>query len=96
MTVDDAGLFWITNFWLAVGFLLIAVGLTLFSHGWIVTGRPPRPRQMAIRMRRPRPRATHLGAHPRAVARPALLVGGRNVKATPPQREAARERRLVA
>jgi predicted signal transduction protein with EAL and GGDEF domain len=92
MTVDDAGLIWITNFWLAVGFLLIALGLTLFSHGWIATGRAPRPRRMAVRMRRRRQRPA--GVVP-ASPRPTPLTSWQPIGSSP-RRASLPSRRLVA
>ncbi len=68
MTFDDQGLLWLSDPWIAVLAFGAVLGLLLWSHAWAASGRPPRPRAMAVRVRRPRR------------VRPAL----RNVPLTPP------------
>jgi hypothetical protein len=96
MIVDDAGLIWMTNLWLALGFLLIALGLTLFSHGWIATGRPPRPRQMAVRIRRRRPRTAGPLRIAPAALKPTRIEGWRRAGGLRRREASVPSRRLVA
>jgi hypothetical protein len=50
--IDEQDLVWFTDLWMA-GFLLLGVvGLFIWTHGWIATGRPMRPTPMAIKNRR--------------------------------------------
>lgn len=95
MFIDEAGLFWISNLWVAVGLISITVGVVLFSHGWVVTGRVPRPRRMAVRM----PRSQRLAAieASRAQARHLVIVPTTRRRGDAAERRVSRDnRRLVA
>jgi hypothetical protein len=96
MIVDDAGLIWISNLWLALGFLLIVLGLTLFSHGWVATGRAPRPRQMAVRIRRRRTRVASAPVATPVNLKPTQIVGWRTGKVSRRRSALLPSRRLVA
>jgi hypothetical protein len=51
MAFDEHGTLWLTDPWVALAGLVVAVGVVLWSHGWIATGAPPRPKAMAVRLR---------------------------------------------
>ena len=52
MTFDEYGALWLSDPWIAAIALVSILGTVLWSHAWIVTGRAPRPRTMAVKMRR--------------------------------------------
>ncbi len=52
MTFDEFGGLWLSDPWIAAVALMGIVAAVLWSHGWIVTGAAPRPRTMAVRVRR--------------------------------------------
>ena len=54
MTIDEQGFLWLSDPWVAGIAFLAVLGVLLWSHGWIVAGRPPHPRAMAVKVRRPR------------------------------------------
>ncbi|HYU19434.1 MAG TPA: hypothetical protein VEQ11_12150 [Chloroflexota bacterium] len=58
MVIDEQGLIWLADPWLAGAVVAVVLSLFLWTHCWVVAGRPPRPRPMAIRLRRPRRRPT--------------------------------------
>ena len=51
MMFDEFGALWLTDPWIAVVAFVGVLATVLWSHGWIVTGSP-RPRTMAVRLRR--------------------------------------------
>lgn len=56
MTFDTEGRIWLSDLWMALVVCSLVLGLVIWSHRWIVMGRMPRPRAMAVRM----PRAQRL------------------------------------
>ena len=51
MFVDEAGALWLSNPWIAVVLLALAVGLVYWSHRWLEDGKAPLPRQTVARVR---------------------------------------------
>jgi hypothetical protein len=54
MTIDERGLLWLSDPWIAVLFSLVIVGLVLWSHRWLETGRAPGLRAVRVTARRHR------------------------------------------
>ncbi len=52
MTFDEYGALWLSDPWIAAVALVGIMAAVLWSHGWIATGAAPRPRTMAVRVRR--------------------------------------------
>jgi hypothetical protein len=50
MVIDDGGAIWLSNPWLAGAALSFAVGLVLWCHRWLETGKAPAPRNLHLRM----------------------------------------------
>ena len=50
MGFDEFGILWLFDPWVAGVVLTGILGVVLWSHGWIVTGAPPRPLAMAVRL----------------------------------------------
>jgi hypothetical protein len=69
MVIDDGGAIWLSNPWLAGMVLSFAVGLVLWCHRWLETGKAPAPRNLRLRMM---PMARRLSSTP-AMASPAPL-----------------------
>jgi len=61
MIVDDAGALWLSNPWIALMTLTVAVGLVVWCHRWLETGKAPTPRSLTTagraRLRAGRPQA---------------------------------------
>jgi len=73
MVVDDGGALWLSNPWLAALALALAVGLVLWCHRWLETGRAPAPRNLraqAVRFSRHRSHAAEAPASQPAAIRP--------------------------
>ena len=87
MTFDEYGLLWLADPWVTVGVLLAVVGLFLWSHAWVASGRPPSPRAMAVRVRPARPEWRVLRSFGRGPAAAGRRVG--------PYQPARRERRAA-
>ena len=45
MFVDEAGALWLSNPWLTIGLLTVAVGLVFWCHRWLENGKAPMPRR---------------------------------------------------
>lgn len=67
MTIDEYGIIWLTNPWIAATFLFAAIGLFVWSHAQIAHRSGPR---MAVRARRTN-RRRHL---------PALRLSGAHLR----------------
>lgn len=77
MTIDEAGTIWLSNMWLAGALLVLAVGLVLWCHRWLETGRAPAPRSLpiqAVRLTRRERRARPAPIRPTLVARSGRLA----------------------
>jgi len=73
MVIDDGGALWLSNPWLAALAVALAVGLVLWCHRWLETGRAPAPRQLrvqAVRFARSRTRVQESPAFVPAALRP--------------------------
>ena len=46
MVIDDGGALWLSNPWLAALAVALAIGLVLWCHRWLETGRAPAPRNV--------------------------------------------------
>jgi len=68
MLVDEGGVFWLSNPWLAGALIVLAVGLVLWCHRWLETGRVPAPRAQAVRLSRRERRARPMPVRPTLVA----------------------------
>ena len=51
MTLDEYGLIWLSDPWIAALAFVAIVGTVVWSHGWVVSGAPPRPRTIVGRVR---------------------------------------------
>jgi hypothetical protein len=51
MIVDEAGVLWLSNPWIALAMLVGVVALVMWCHRWLETGSAPMPRSMAVRDR---------------------------------------------
>lgn len=88
MVIDDGGAIWLSNPWLAGAILVIVVGLVLWCHRWLETGRAPAPRALgiqAIRMSRRERRARPVTGRPALVARSGQVAGRRLAPLTRPR-----------
>jgi hypothetical protein len=74
MGFDEYGILWLADPWVAAGVLLALVGLFLWSHGWVASGRPPSPRAMAVRVRPARPEWAALRSFRRPPVAPARRI----------------------
>ena len=72
MTFDEYGTLWLTDPWIAAIAILGILATVLWSHGWIVTGSP-RPRTMAVQLRRESAHGVAQLNQAVNVARPTLL-----------------------
>ena len=50
MVIDDGGAMWLSDPWLAGAALSFAVGLVMWCHRWLETGKAPAPRNLHSRM----------------------------------------------
>lgn len=73
MGIDEFGGVWLTDPWIAVVAIASILATVLWSHGWIVTGAPPRPRTLAVRLRHDSAHGVALLNQAVNVARPTLL-----------------------
>ncbi len=73
MTFDEYGTLWLTDPWIAGVAIVGILAAVLWSHGWIVTGAPPRPRTMAVRLRQDSAHGVAMLSQAVNVARPTLL-----------------------
>ena len=48
MVIDDGGAIWLSNPWIAAATLAFAVGLVLWCHRWLETGKAPAPRNLRV------------------------------------------------
>ena len=63
MVIDDGGAIWLSNPWLVAVVVTFAVGLVLWCHRWLETGRAPTPRGLSVRtLRMAQRRPTSLDA----------------------------------
>ena len=76
MTFDEYGALWLTDPWIAAVAIVGILATVLWSHGWIVAGAPPRPRTMAVRVRRETAHGAALLNQVAQGARPALVGRG--------------------
>ena len=90
MGIDERDLVWFTDLWMA-GFLLLGVvGLFIWTHGWIATGRPMRATPMAMKNRRAGRAGRPIRArHAAAKVRP-LAIGRANAPVAVRSRRSAR------
>ncbi len=51
MTFDEYGALLLSDPWIAATAIVAVLATVLWSHGWIASGAPPRPRTMAVRLR---------------------------------------------
>jgi hypothetical protein len=51
MFVDEAGALWLSNPWIAVVLLSVAVGLVYWCHRWLEDGKAPLPRRAGSQIR---------------------------------------------
>lgn len=83
MSFDEQGWFWLTDPLLAATVLVLVMATVVWSHAWIVRGRPVRPHLMARRM----PRSQRLAAavQPIPATRPRLtfVAGCRSAADSP-------------
>jgi hypothetical protein len=75
MFVDEAGALWLSNPWIVVGLLGVAVGLVFWCHRWLENGRAPLPRRNLSHIRDGALRSRRL--HQRQAIRPALITVSR-------------------
>jgi hypothetical protein len=75
MFVDEAGALWLSNPWIVVGLLGAAVGLVVWCHRWLESGRAPLPRRNLSHIRDGALRSRRL--HQRQAIRPALITVSR-------------------
>ena len=80
MTFDEYGALWLSDPWIAAVALVASLAAVLWSHGWIATGRAPRPRTMAVRVRRD---SAHGAARLEQVVRAARPSRGRRGSVAP-------------
>jgi hypothetical protein len=73
MTFDEYGTVWLTDPWIAAAAIVGILATVLWSHGWIASGAPPRPRTMAVQLRQDSARGVALLNQAVNVARPTLL-----------------------
>jgi hypothetical protein len=95
MTIDERGLLWLSDPWIAVLSSLLIVGLVLWSHRWLETGRAPG--LQAVRVSARRRRTTERDRRVLVLSRRrAAAVAQHQSHACPPARPARDRRRLVA
>jgi len=73
MVIDDGGALWLSNPWLAALAVALAIGLVLWCHRWLETGRAPAPRKLrtqAVRFSRRRAHGVEAPARQSAALRP--------------------------
>ena len=75
MFVDEAGVLWLSNPWIVVGLLGVAVGLVFWCHRWLEIGRAPLPRRNLSHIRDGVLRSRRL--HQRQAIRPAVVTVAR-------------------
>jgi hypothetical protein len=95
MTIDERGLLWLSDPWIAALFSLVIVGLVLWSHCWLETGRAPGLQVVRVTARRrltpERDRRVLALSRRRAVA-----IAQHQCHACPPARPTRERGRLVA
>jgi hypothetical protein len=52
MSVDEAGVLWLSNPWIAAVTLVAAVALVVWCHRWLESGKAPMPRNLNVTGRR--------------------------------------------
>jgi hypothetical protein len=75
MFIDEAGVLWLSNPWIVVGLLGVAVGLVFWCHRWLEIGRAPLPRRNLSHIRDGALRSRRL--HQRQAIRPAVVTVAR-------------------
>ena len=80
MFIDEGGAIWLSNPWLAGALIVLAVGLVLWCHRWLETGRAPAPRALRIQARRMSRRPSRVGLTP---SRPAIVARSSRFTARP-------------
>lgn len=75
MFVDETGALWLSNPWIAVVLLTVAVGLVYWCHRWLEDGKAPLPRATATRIRDGALRGRVL--HQRQAIRPSVVTVAR-------------------
>ena len=82
MFVDEAGALWLSNPWLVLVMLSVAVGLVVWCHRWLEDGKAPLPRRDAFRIRDGALRGRTLRT--RQAIRPSVLTVARFAPANGP------------
>jgi len=75
MFVDETGALWLSNPWIAVVLLAVAVSLVYWCHRWLEDGKAPLPRATAARVRDGALRGRTL--HRRQAIRPSIVTVAR-------------------
>ena len=99
MGLDEHGMLWLADPWSAAAFCVAVLGLFLFIHRCVSAARPPAPRSMAVRVRRPRLARRGIARHaplPSLARAVAFDPAPRPTEALSRRREDAPDRRIAA